>query len=87
MIEVIALKELCRKVGIEKVDAGPKGVVFTFHPSSFPDPQKLMAYVSQQMGIVKLRPDQKMILTRALTSVEGRFNVIKRLLDELSQSI
>src|SRR5712692_11041530 len=30
LLEIIAIKRLCRDAGIEKVDAGPKGAVFTF---------------------------------------------------------
>ena len=30
LLEVVAVKQLCRKAGVEKVDAGPKGAVLSF---------------------------------------------------------
>ena len=38
-LEIVAIKTLARKAHVEKVDAGPNGVVVAFRDNSFADPQ------------------------------------------------
>ncbi len=65
-MQVVALKLACRAAGVEKVDAGPKGVVLAFHKGRFANPGGLVNWVQAQKGVVVLRPDGKMVLAREL---------------------
>jgi transcription-repair coupling factor (superfamily II helicase) len=44
---------------VEKVDAGPKGVVVQFRNKEFPNPAGLVGYIGKQGTLAKIRPDQK----------------------------
>ena len=38
LLKIVAIKALCRRANVEKVDAGPKGAVIAFRDNSFADP-------------------------------------------------
>jgi transcription-repair coupling factor (superfamily II helicase) len=62
LVDVAGLKAACRKAGIAKLDAGPKGAVLTFKPEAAPDPARLVALVQRQPALFKLRPDGKLVV-------------------------
>ena len=68
LLAVIELKTFCRHAHIEKIDAGPKGLVITFREGKFPNPKALLVYLQSpavhQAGQVKIRPDQKLVFIR-----------------------
>ena len=66
LLQVVAIKRLCRVAGVEKLDAGPKGVVVSFRGNRFANPGGLVAWVQGQKGTVKLRPDHKLALLREM---------------------
>ncbi len=66
LLQVVSIKRLCREAGVEKLDAGPKGVVLGFHRNQFANPGGLIAWVQAQKGQVKLRPDHKLALPREM---------------------
>jgi transcription-repair coupling factor (superfamily II helicase) len=66
LLQVVSIKRLCREAGVEKLDAGPKGVVLSFRRNQFPNPGGLIAWVQAQKGQVKLRPDHKLALPREM---------------------
>jgi transcription-repair coupling factor (superfamily II helicase) len=72
LLKVVVLKALCRKAGVEKIDAGPKGCVLTFRDSRPPNPQGLVQYITEQGALAKLRPDHKVVLVRDWATPEQR---------------
>ncbi|MCW5771637.1 MAG: DEAD/DEAH box helicase [Rhodospirillaceae bacterium] len=64
LLDLVAIKRLCAEAGIEKVDAGPKGAVLAFRGNKFARPEKLVKFIAQQAGTVKIRPDQKLVYRR-----------------------
>ncbi len=64
LLGVVALKRLCRESGVEKLEAGPKGMVITFRGNAFANPAGLVKWLSSKGGSVKLRPDHKLAIVR-----------------------
>lgn len=64
LLKLVFVKQLCRRCNIEKVDAGPKGMVFSLRKGTFPNPPGLIQYISEQGTLAKIRPDQKIVLIR-----------------------
>ncbi|MEX2311932.1 MAG: transcription-repair coupling factor, partial [Rhodospirillales bacterium] len=64
LLEVVKIKQFCRRAGISKLDAGPKGAVVQFHNDQVKDPSKLVVWLSAQKGTAKLRPDHKLVFSR-----------------------
>ena len=50
LMKLAAIKALCRRAHVEKVEAGPKGVIIAFRDNSFANPQGLVRYVTEQGG-------------------------------------
>src|SRR6202171_1569887 len=41
LLKVVAIKRLCRIANVDKVEAGPKGAVVSFHEKQFSRPDRL----------------------------------------------
>ncbi len=85
LLEVMSVKRLCRLAHVAKLDVGPKGAVASFHNNDFPNPAGLIEYLTQQMGTAKLRPDNKLVVTRAWEDRKVRAKGVKRLLSGLAK--
>jgi len=83
LLAVVTLKALCRAAHVEKLDAGPKGMVITFRRNRFPDPVALVGWIAAQKGALKLRPDQKLVLAREMDG-PMRLKEAKRILGALA---
>ena len=58
-VQVVAIKALCRRANVEKLEAGPKGVVLSFRDNIFANPEGLIAFIREQGSGVRMRPDPK----------------------------
>ena len=85
LFEIMALKRLCRAAGVEKLDAGPKGALVTFHRNRFADPAGLVAFLNAQAGAVKLRPDHKLAYRRDWVDDKRRLQGVRRLMRQLAE--
>jgi transcription-repair coupling factor (superfamily II helicase) len=85
LLQVMAIKRLCREAGVEKLDAGPKGAVVAFREESFANPAGLVQFIQSQPGTVKLRPDQKLVYRRNWETAAERMRGVRRLLDQLAK--
>jgi len=74
LLKVVFIKALCRKANIEKLDAGPKGVVIQFRDKTFANPGALVRYIAEQGASAKIRPDQSIVLIRDWPTPEKRLN-------------
>ena len=84
LLQVVSIKGLCREAGVEKLDAGPKGVVLGFRRNQFRNPGGLVSWVGAQKGLVRLRPDHKLALLREM-ELPQRVRVAKDLLSGLAK--
>ncbi|MEZ5815215.1 MAG: transcription-repair coupling factor [Alphaproteobacteria bacterium] len=84
LLDIVAIKQLCKKAGISSVDAGPKGAVIGFYNDTPPNIAGLMGWIAEQRGAVKLRPDQKLVAIRHWDSPAKRVKGAQRLMNELS---
>ncbi|MER2519647.1 MAG: transcription-repair coupling factor [Bdellovibrionales bacterium] len=84
LTQIVKIKLLCRKAGVEKIDAGPKGAVIAFRDNKFANPDKLIAWIAKQSGTVKVRPDQKLVLLRLWDTDAQRLNGARKTLEELA---
>jgi len=46
LLDIVAVKALCRTALVEKIDAGPKGATLTFRNNLFPNPAGLVRLIS-----------------------------------------
>ncbi len=72
LLKVVFVKALCRRANVEKVDAGPKGAVISFHNNEFANPAALVDYIGKQGVLAKIRPDQSVFLQRDWPTADHR---------------
>jgi len=82
LLETVALKRACREANVEKLDAGPKGMVIAFRKNDFPNPAGLIQWIGTKGGLVKLRPDQKLVVARDM-DVAARMAIAQDVLGSL----
>ena len=74
LLKLIEIKMNCVSACIAKMDLGPRGALVSFHNDHFPNIAGLIAYVDRLQGTAKLRPDSKLVITRAWATPEARLN-------------
>jgi len=85
LLEIIAIKRLCRDAGVDRVEAGPKGAVLAFHDNRFANPAGLVAFLQEQAGTAKLRPDQRVVIMRDWEDAQDRLRGVSALLKRLGE--
>ncbi len=85
LLEVVAIKRLCRDAGIDKVEAGPKGAVLSFRDNRFAKPAELIAFIGRQQRAVSLRPDHKLVFRQAWDSAKSRVAGVHKLMQEIAR--
>jgi len=85
LLDLMAIKQICRKAGVEKLEAGPKGVVIGFRDNVFARPDKLIAFIAAKKGTVKVRPnDQRLILMQGWSDAKARVDGVSRFVGEIA---
>ncbi|MTJ80563.1 MAG: transcription-repair coupling factor [Telmatospirillum sp.] len=85
LLEIVAIKVLCKAGGVDKVDAGPKGAVISFRNNSFANPAGLVQFITGQLGTVKLRPDHKLVIQRSWDDPAARIKGLQMMMEQLAK--
>ena len=72
LLKIVFIKMLCRQANVEKLDAGPKGVVIQFRKKEFANPAGLVRFIAEQGSLAKIRPDQSVVFARDWPNAEKR---------------
>ncbi len=89
LLQLVSLKRRCHRLGIEKLDAGPKGATLTFRANEVPNAGKLVGYIATKRDEWRLRPDQCLVFRQSWLRPRDRLKgalelaaVLERLLVE-----
>jgi transcription-repair coupling factor (superfamily II helicase) len=85
LLQTIALKLLCRQANVEKIDAGEKAVVFSFHENKFAKPDRLIGWIQKNAPLVKLRPDHRVIVQRVWADERQRLSGVTGIVSALAK--
>jgi transcription-repair coupling factor (superfamily II helicase) len=77
---------MCRRLGIGKLDAGPKGAVLTFRDGGKVDTSRVVGLVQSRPRDFKLRPDQKLVAMGNWETPVERLRGVKGALDALTRA-
>ena len=86
LLQVVALKRLCREAGVERLEAGPKGMVFGFRGNNFRNPAGLVGWLGSQKHPIRLRPDHKLSIVREM-DLANRLKVAREVLESLNRIV
>ena len=84
LLDVLAIKRLCRAAGVERVEAGPAGATLTFRGNVFANPAGLIEFVNRHPHATKFRPDHRLVYQRAWQAADARLTGVRRLLERLA---
>ncbi|GJL93204.1 transcription-repair coupling factor [Hyphococcus sp.] len=79
LLEIVAIKAICRRAGIAKIDAGPKGAVMSFRNDRFANVEGLVQFMATSPLDVKLRPDQKVVFRQEWADDKARLRGAKKI--------
>jgi transcription-repair coupling factor (superfamily II helicase) len=85
LLKIVYIKSLCRIANVEKLDAGPKGIVVQFRNKEFPNPANLVGYIAKQGSLAKIRPDHSVFLNRDLPTPEKRLSGAGMVMTQLAE--
>ena len=63
LLLVVRIKAECKRAGIAKLDAGPRGATIQFHKDKFANPAGLVEFIEDQRGLAKVK-DNKIVVRR-----------------------
>ncbi|MCA8878436.1 MAG: transcription-repair coupling factor [Rhodobacteraceae bacterium] len=82
LLLVVRIKAECKRAGIARLDAGPKGATIQFHNDKFGSPAGLVRFVQAQDGLAKVK-DNRIIVRRDWTKeadrIRGAFAIARDL--------
>ena len=84
LLQVVTLKRMCRDSGVEKLEAGPKGMVVAFRGNAFRNPGGLISWLGSRKGAIRLRPDHKLAIAEEMT-VQERMRLGRDVLGNLTR--
>jgi transcription-repair coupling factor (superfamily II helicase) len=61
LLQVVAIKSLCRRANVERIEVGPKGAVLALRDNVFQNPDGLIAYIAKHPAGARVRPDMKVV--------------------------
>jgi transcription-repair coupling factor (superfamily II helicase) len=62
LLRVIEIKWLAKQLHLAKIDRGEKGILLTFRPQASLAADALLEFVYKRSNVIKMRPDNKMLL-------------------------
>jgi transcription-repair coupling factor (superfamily II helicase) len=85
LLKIVYVKGLCFRANIERLDAGPKGVVIAFRDKIFANPAALVKWIGEQSSLAKIRPDQSIVVNRDWATPEKRLQGAASIVQKLAR--
>jgi transcription-repair coupling factor (superfamily II helicase) len=83
LLKVVAIKALCRRANVDRIEAGAKGAVIAFRDNKFDNPEGLLKWIAMNAPLAKVRPDQKIVWFEDWDNIETRLRGTRELLKNL----
>jgi transcription-repair coupling factor (superfamily II helicase) len=72
LLQVVAIKSLCRRANVERIEVGPKGAVLALRDNTFANPEGLIAHIAKHAAGARVRPDMKVVFFDEWETAEAR---------------
>ena len=79
------IKQLCKRSGISKLDAGPKGLVVSFNQDNYSNPEGLIQLIQEEPGRLSLRPDHRLVMRRDWERDKTRLRETRQFVSKLAE--
>lgn len=81
---IMIIKGHSKRAGIDKLEAGPKGVVLSFRDDKFANPAGLIEFISGTGQTAKLRPDHKLVYYARMDKIGTRLKSVAAITRKLA---
>jgi len=82
LLLIVRIKAMCKRAGIRRLDAGPKGATIQFHGDRFANPAGLVDFLKAQGGAARVN-GTKIVLSGEMKTeaerIKGAFNIARDL--------
>jgi transcription-repair coupling factor (superfamily II helicase) len=85
LVQILEIKLMCKRAGIARVDAGPKGVVLGLRNNRFENPAGLVQFIGSEGPRAKIRPDHSIVLSRILPDAQDRLKGTAEIVGKLAE--
>ncbi len=85
LLDVMEIKALCRHACVAQIDAGPKGAVLVFRKNAFANPEGLVQVVQKSRGLLKVQPDQRLVIKADWDLPEVRLKGVRTFVQQLAE--
>jgi transcription-repair coupling factor (superfamily II helicase) len=83
---IVRIKSMCKRAGIARLDAGPKGATVQFHNDKFANPAGLVDFIKAQGAAARIQGN-KIVLMGAMASeadrIKGAFAIARDLAEKV----
>jgi transcription-repair coupling factor (superfamily II helicase) len=90
LLQIVAIKSLCRRANVERIEVGPKGAVLAFRDNTFANPEGLIKYIAKHPEGARVRPDMKVVFfdewDSAPERLKGATGILRTLVGIAEQS-
>jgi len=87
LVRLMEIKLNAKRACVSKIELGPRGALVSFQDDRPPNVEGLLAYVARLDGVAKLRPDSKLVITRAWNDPKSRLNGALQLSKGLAKAV
>jgi transcription-repair coupling factor (superfamily II helicase) len=85
LLQLVGIKQLCKRAGVAKVEAGPKGVLLAFHDNTFAHPERLVGFIADHAKTMRVRSDHRLVISGETRSPPERLKRVRAVVQELAQ--
>jgi transcription-repair coupling factor (superfamily II helicase) len=83
LLKVVAIKSLCRRANVDRIEVGAKGATIAFRDNKFENPEGLLKWIASNAPLAKVRPDQKVVWFEDWDDIATRLRGTRELLQNL----
>lgn len=83
LLDIMKIKQQCLRAGVSKIDAGPKGIIISFHNNKFKNPDALIDFIAKNPLKTKIRGDQKLVLLHQWKDANERLKGTRNSLEKI----
>ena len=87
LLKIVYVKGLCLKANVEKLEAGPAGIVISIRNNAFANPAALLQWIGEQGNLAKIRPNQSIYVKRDWDDPEKRLRGSAVIMQKLSSFV
>jgi len=87
LLDVLTIRNTCKNLNIEKLDAGPRGITLHFYQKTFAHPMNLLKLIQTNAGIITLNPDQSVSFNTPTQTDSKRLAQTQKVLAKLEDLV